>query len=90
MQDIKDIRVQLQRLKRENHDLEKELRNNVNAEQKVRLLEAKVAENLDSAEQLRQERSLLAVDHKALQERYAKASKVCSASSHVSLGVFLC
>ena len=90
MQDIKDIRAQLQRLKRENHDLEKELRSNVNAEQKVRLLEAKVVENLESAEQLRQERSLLAVDHKALQERYAKASEVGPAFSHVTLGISLC
>ena len=45
-------------------------------EANVRLLEAKVAENLDSVEQLRQERSMLAADHKELQRRYTKASEV--------------
>ena len=71
-----DIRQQLQQFKQENHDLERELRSNANAEQKARLLEAKVTENLESIEQLRQERSLLAADHKELQRRYAKASEV--------------
>ena len=75
-QDMADVRQQLQHLKQENHDLEKELRGNANAEQKVRLLEAKVSENLDSVEQLRQERSMLAADHKELQRRYTKASEV--------------
>ena len=72
------MRQQLQQFKQENHDLEKELRSNANAEQKARLLEAKVAENLGSIEQLRQERSLLAADHKELQRRYAKATEVRS------------
>ena len=71
-----DVRQQLQHLMQENHDLEKELRSNTNAEQKVRLLEAKVAENLDNVGQLRQERSMLAADHKELQRRYSKASEV--------------
>ena len=75
-QDMADIRQQLQQFKQENHDLERELRSNANAEQKARLLEAKVTENLESIEQLRQERSLLAADHKELQRRYAKASEV--------------
>ena len=71
-----DIRDQLQRMKQENHNLEKELRSNSNAEQKARLFEAKVAENLENIEQLRQDRSLLAADHKELQRRYAKAADV--------------
>ena len=71
-----DIRQQLQQIKQENHELERELRSNANAEQKARLLEAKVAENLENIEQLRQERSMLAADHKQLQRRYAKASEV--------------
>ncbi|KAI8969366.1 hypothetical protein BD414DRAFT_503572 [Trametes punicea] len=73
--DMADIRQQLQQIKQENHTLEKELRSNATAEQNARLLEAKVAENLESIEQLRQERSLLAADHKELQRRYAKASE---------------
>ena len=47
-QDMGDVRAELQRMKQENHDLEKELRSNVNAEQKARLLEAKVTENLEN------------------------------------------
>ena len=71
-----DVRQQLQQIKQENHDLERELRSNANAEQKARLLEAKVAENLENIDQLRQERSMLAADHKDLQRRYAKAAEV--------------
>ena len=71
-----DVRQQLQDFKQQNHDLERELRSNANAEQKARLLEAKVTENLENIEQLRQERSMLAADHKQLQRRYAKASEV--------------
>ena len=48
----------------------------MNAEQKARLLEAKVRENMSTIEQLRQERSILARDHKDLQQRYAQASEV--------------
>ncbi|KAF8141485.1 hypothetical protein EV363DRAFT_1425600 [Boletus edulis] len=48
---------------------------NANAEQKARLLEAKVRENMSTIEQLRQERSILARDHKDLQQRYAQASE---------------
>ncbi|KAF8553566.1 hypothetical protein OG21DRAFT_1414081, partial [Imleria badia] len=44
-------------------------------EQKARLLEAKVRENTSTIEQLRQERSILAQDHKDLQQRYAQASE---------------
>ncbi len=76
IQDMSDIRQQLQQFKQENHELERELRSNANAEQKARLLEAKVAENMGSIEQLRQERSLLAADHKELQRRYSKAAEV--------------
>lgn len=49
---------------------------NSNVEQKARHLESRVAENVDTIEQLRQERSLLAADHKKLQKRYAEASEV--------------
>ena len=44
IQDMADVRKQLQQIKQENHELERELRSNANAEQKARLLEAKVAE----------------------------------------------
>jgi predicted nuclease with TOPRIM domain len=51
---------------------------NTNAEQKARLLEGRVNENLATIEQLRQERSLLAASHKDLQKQYAEASDVRS------------
>lgn len=50
---------------------------NINADQKARLLENKVAENIDTIDQLRQERSLLAADHKELQRRFSEISEVC-------------
>lgn len=46
------------------------------AEQKARLLGSKATENQETIQQLRQERSMLASDHKALQRRYAEASEV--------------
>jgi hypothetical protein len=49
---------------------------NTTAEQKARLLETKVAENMDTISQLRQERSLLSKDHKDLQRRYSELSEV--------------
>lgn len=49
---------------------------NANVEQKARLLEAKVRENTSAIEQLRQERSILARDHKGLQQRYTEVSEV--------------
>lgn len=51
---------------------------NVNAEQKARLLESRVAENMQTIDQLRQERSLLAADHKELQRRFSEISEVRS------------
>lgn len=51
---------------------------NATVDQKARLLEQKVAENMATIEQLRQERSMLIADHKALQKRYTEASKVCA------------
>jgi hypothetical protein len=48
---------------------------NTNAEQKARLLEVRVAENAETVEQLRQERSLLAMDHKDLQRRFSEISE---------------
>ncbi|KAG9313115.1 hypothetical protein JVU11DRAFT_6565 [Chiua virens] len=73
--DMDDVKYQLQKAKQDNHELENELRENASAEQKTRLLEAKVRKNTSAIEQLRQERSLLAQDHKDLQQRYAKASE---------------
>jgi triphosphoribosyl-dephospho-CoA synthetase len=87
-----DAKQQLQRLKKENHDLEKELRGtlfviviniahnyvaeNANMEQKARLMETRLVENAETIENLRQERSLLSTDHKVLQRRFAEISEV--------------
>jgi len=49
---------------------------NASAEQKARLLEVRVIENVDTIEQLRQERSLLVSDHKELQNRFSEISEV--------------
>ncbi|KAF8159408.1 hypothetical protein B0H34DRAFT_703324 [Crassisporium funariophilum] len=76
--DMDDVKQQLQRFKKENHDLEKELRENVNIEQKARLLETRVVENADTIEQLRQERSLLAADHKELQRKFAEITETAN------------
>ncbi|KAI0692519.1 hypothetical protein BC835DRAFT_1508673 [Cytidiella melzeri] len=73
--DMADVREELQRVKHENHELENELRANSNAEQKARLLEAKVVENVETIEQLRRERSLLVSDHKTLQKQFSDVSK---------------
>ncbi|KAF8238118.1 hypothetical protein L208DRAFT_1243498 [Tricholoma matsutake] len=73
--DMDDVRQQLQKYKQENHDLETELRQNANAEQKARLLEGRVAENMETIDQLRQERTLLAADHKELQRRFSDISE---------------
>lgn len=53
-----------------------DLTENTTAEQKARLLETKVAENMDTIAHLRQERSLLSKDHKDLQRRYSELSEV--------------
>lgn len=45
-------------------------------EQKARHLEAKVLENNETIGQLRQERSILARDHKELQRRFTEVSEV--------------
>ncbi|KAG6811541.1 hypothetical protein H0H92_006894 [Tricholoma furcatifolium] len=73
--DMDDVKKHLQKYKKENHDLEKELRENANMEQKARLLEGRVAENAETIEHLRHERSLLAADHKALQHRFSAISE---------------
>ena len=52
---------------------------NTNVEQKARHLEMKVAENADTIDQLRQERSLLAADHRKLQKKYSEVSEVRAA-----------
>ncbi|KAJ7043757.1 hypothetical protein C8F04DRAFT_1366949, partial [Mycena alexandri] len=82
--DMEDVKLQLQRFKEENHELESELRVNVNAEQKARLLEVRVAENAETVEQLRQERSLLAMDHKDLQRRFSEISEASYSPSFLS------
>jgi myosin protein heavy chain len=48
------------------------------AEQKARLLEVKAEENAETIEHLRHERSLLAAEHKKLQQRFKKALEVCT------------
>ncbi|RDB15355.1 Spindle pole body protein pcp1 [Hypsizygus marmoreus] len=73
--DMDDVKHQLQKFKKENHNLEKELRENVNADQKARLLEGRVAENAETIEQLREERVLLVTDHKELQRRFSEISE---------------
>lgn len=50
---------------------------NANIEQKVRLWESRAAENMQTIETLREERSLLATQYKELQNRYAQATDVC-------------
>jgi hypothetical protein len=52
---------------------------NATAEQKAHLLEVKAAENIETIEQLRNERSLLAAEHKKLQQRFKKALEVRAA-----------
>ena len=49
---------------------------NAVAEQKARLFEARVSENADTIEQLRQERSMLAAEHKGLQRRFQDVTEV--------------
>lgn len=49
---------------------------NANVEQKARLLESRVAENAETIENLRHERSLLTADYKALHQRYSAVSEV--------------
>lgn len=86
-----DIRTQLDKVKRDNRELEAELRGlpsfiiscyvtshflraTETVDQRARLLEAKVAENHDVMENLRNEREFLAAGHATLQRRYAEAS----------------
>jgi hypothetical protein len=51
---------------------------NATAEQRARLLEVKVEENAETIDHLRHERSLLATEHKKLQQRFKKALEVCT------------
>ncbi|KAG1774133.1 hypothetical protein EV702DRAFT_1126979 [Suillus placidus] len=73
--DIDDVKRHLQKAKRENNELETELRTNATIEQQARLLEGKVKENAETIDQLRQERSLLAKDHKELQRQFTEVSE---------------
>ena len=54
---------------------------NATAEQKARILEGRVTENLETIEQLRHERSLLAADHKQLQRRFTELTEVSDSYS---------
>ncbi len=54
---------------------------NATAEQKARLLEVKAEENAETTNHLRHERSLLAAEHKKLQQRFKKALEVCTVGS---------
>jgi predicted nucleic acid-binding Zn-ribbon protein len=74
---MEDVRLQLNKFKQENNELEKELRENATAEQKARLLEKRVTENQRTIESLRQERADLSKDFKEIQRRYSEASEVC-------------
>ncbi|KAI6041341.1 hypothetical protein EDC04DRAFT_2893316 [Pisolithus marmoratus] len=76
--DIDNVKRQLHKAKQENHELENELRENANVEQKARLLEARVRGNEETIEQLRQERSLLARDYKDLQRQFTEVSERAS------------
>lgn len=58
---------------------------NATAEQKARILEGRVTENLETIEQLRHERSLLATDHKQLQRRFTELTDVSDSDQ-----AFLC
>jgi hypothetical protein len=49
---------------------------NATIEQQARLLECKVKENAETIDQLREERSLLAKDHKELQRQFTEVSEV--------------
>ncbi|KAG6877425.1 hypothetical protein C0993_007593 [Termitomyces sp. T159_Od127] len=73
--DMDDVKQHLQKFKKENQDLEKELRDNANIEQKARLLESRLAGNAETIENLRHERSLLTADYKALQQRFSAISE---------------
>lgn len=59
---------------------------NANVDQKARLLETRVAENADTIEQLRQERSMIVAEHKELQRRFTDATEVLSLNSNQSRG----
>ncbi|KAF8645080.1 hypothetical protein AX16_008138 [Volvariella volvacea WC 439] len=72
--DMEEVKRQLQHLKRENNDLESELIANANAEKRVRILEGKVTENMETIEHLRKERTSLSRDHKELQRRFLEIS----------------
>ncbi|EPQ56284.1 hypothetical protein GLOTRDRAFT_115600 [Gloeophyllum trabeum ATCC 11539] len=73
--DMDDVKRQLQDAKEENHQLEAELRANATSEQKARLLDVKVAQNAETIQQLREERSLLVADHKKLQRQFTEVSE---------------
>ena len=62
------------------------LTENVNAEQKARLLEGRVVENMQTIDQLRQERTLLAADHKELQRRFLEITEVSRADKFMAEG----
>ncbi|KAI0036219.1 hypothetical protein K488DRAFT_82325 [Vararia minispora EC-137] len=68
--EMEDVQHELERLKLNKKELENELR-----KQKTRRLEARITENADTIEQLRQERSQLASDYKGLRDRLLEATE---------------
>ncbi|TFK53458.1 hypothetical protein OE88DRAFT_1676650 [Heliocybe sulcata] len=73
--DMDDVKRHLQEVKDENYHLEAELRANSTSEQKARILDNKVAQNAETIQHLREERSLLVADHKELQRRFTEVSE---------------
>ncbi|KAG2051386.1 hypothetical protein BDR06DRAFT_1061558 [Suillus hirtellus] len=74
-QDIDDVKRQLQKAKHKNNELETKLRTNATIKQQAHLLEGKVKENAETINQLWQEQSLLAKDHKELQRQFTEVSE---------------
>ncbi|KIJ55564.1 hypothetical protein M422DRAFT_151101 [Sphaerobolus stellatus SS14] len=72
--DMEDVRSQLESLKRNNRELEAELRMTTTVDQKARLLEIKLAENNETIEYLRGEREAQSANHTKLQRQFQEAS----------------
>ena len=102
-----EVKQQLQRYKKENSEIEGELRGaffdctvkfsvhdlpseNANIEQKVRLWESRAAENMETIENLREERSLLATQYKELQQRFSEVSEVYTRHNFIFYLVLMC
>lgn len=98
-QDMDDVKDSLHRVKQDNNKLEAELRGTqiepwrslpahrhaatATVEQKARSLHAKVAENTNVLDKLRQERSMLLKDHKQLQQKYANVNEASPSPTRI-------